>query len=222
MFLVNDAAPQPIIKSDDPYEADSTGNEYWFGKDAVYQPWELENKFRIEEEIRRNRDPLGNFLAGVVNSVVPGSNLGDEDNAARDIGEAVGGVGSLFVNPGNLLLSAATKATKSMSFLSSAINFVGKVAAGPVGSLGSNIINAYASSLLTPTAQTAAFQTTKPANIAENYYRSAATQAAFGNVKVTATTETAKPANDWIKPVAIGAGVLVAGFFGYKLLTKRK
>lgn len=177
-------------------------------------------------------DGFGNLAAGIVNSVVPGSNIGDEKNVSNLVGNVLGGVASSFVNPAGIVSSVINKTDMAFS-LSSAFNFANKVLAGPIGSISTNLL----SGLMNPAvpvyqqalASASAFNSPTSMSIAETK-SSPAQAAAFGNVGQSkfdtkgvinaAMTTSTTPA--WLKPLAIGAAVLVALFLGYKLLFKRK
>jgi hypothetical protein len=178
-------------------------------------------------------DGFGNLLAGAINAIVPGSNLGDQSNPSN----IVGNIAATVVNPAGAILSGVSKASKGMSFLSSAIDFVGKVASGPIGSIGSSLLNSYVGSMSNAmAAQAAAFNGPTAMNIAET--KSAPAQAAaFGNtgqakfdtgvaIKAsggsTASTASASSMPTWFKPVLILVGIVAALFAGFKLLSKKR
>lgn len=48
-----------------------------------------------------------NVLAGIVNAVVPGSDLGDAGSSGQILGQLIGTVGSIFVNPAKLVSNVA-------------------------------------------------------------------------------------------------------------------
>lgn len=50
---------------------------------------------------------LKNLGAGVVNAIVPGSDLGDAGSSTQLLGQAIGTVAGLFVNPGKLVEASA-------------------------------------------------------------------------------------------------------------------
>jgi len=81
-------------------------------------------------------DPIKNLGAGVINSIVPGSNLGDSNNAFRSIGEAVGGVAGVAIGAG--LVNVAVKglqlggAVATLEKIVSPVVKVGEQVAAPI------------------------------------------------------------------------------------------
>lgn len=110
---------------------------------------------------------LKNLGAGVVNSVIPGADLGDAGSSTQILGQLVGSFAGLFVNPSQ----AVTKLTNSMGLgttLSNAFNFVNKTFSGPLGSIATG----YVGTLLNPKpvpapVQAQIYASTLPAQIAE-------------------------------------------------------
>lgn len=109
---------------------------------------------------RENPFSIGkNVLAGIVNSVVPGSDLGDADSSGQLLGQAIGTFGSLFVNPGKALTTALTSGLNKVglgTFISKASAAVTKLAntgvGKIVGSIGSQYAQAYVQQQFAPKA----------------------------------------------------------------------
>lgn len=132
---------------------------------------------------------LKNLGAGIVNGLIPGSDLGDSWSSTQVLGQLIGGVGSLFVNPTNLVGGAFTKlANMSLgSTLGNAINFVNKTFSGPIGSIATNFVGG----LLAPTpaipapALKSIYTQAQPQNLAESRPLSFAQQQIFGSTPAT-------------------------------------
>ena len=164
---------------------------------------------------------LKNLGAGIINGIVPGSDLGDAGSSTQILGQLIGGGASLFINPGAL----ATSITKSMSLSSTignAINFAAKTFSGPIGSIATTAI----SSLLTPRSaapmpaqvQQQIYSSAQPLQIADARPLSFAQQQIFGpNQASQLVIDTTKgtvskssgsfPLWGWL---AIGAAVIAA------------
>lgn len=254
-FLLDDAPVKTLTKTFlgkpvvvDPFDQSKRGvqdltkvatEQILYGNEAYILQNKLDRE-SINTEFQRTERPtgfidfiadgFGNLAAGIINAVVPGSNLGDTNNPSNIAGNLIGGVGSTFVNPAGLV-SGIVK-NSNMSFVSSAINFIGKVAAGPIGSVGSNLLTGFANQAIPvyqqALASSAAFNAPTSMSIAETK-SSPAQAAAFGNAgqskfdtgKVLAGA-TSQPLPAWVKPVAIGFAVVVGLILAVKLLFKRK
>lgn len=103
--------------------------------------------------------PIKNLAAGVINAVVPGSDLGDSNSDLRNIGNVAGSLVDLVV-PGGLITTVANQVSK-VSFLSNIISKASTVVstlANPA-SIGGKIVQ-QAVSTFAPALLQSAFQTT--------------------------------------------------------------
>lgn len=167
---------------------------------------------------------LKNLGAGVVNAVVPGSDLGDARSSTQILGQLIGSVAGLFVNPSQ----AVTKLTNSMGLgttLSNAFNFVNKTISGPLGSIATG----YVGSLLSPKpvpapVQAQIFSSSMPAQIAEpvlSYAQSKIFSGGSGGVMVGGTKVTLGE-DPWYKNPWIIVSGIVAVLVTLYLVFKRK
>ena len=203
------------------------GDESVFVYDIARQvdakdPWQCETS-RLYD-LRTNRwyreSPLSllkNIGAGVINSIVPGSDLGNADSSTQILGQGIGGFASLFVNPSAILQKASMGLGTTIG---NAFNFVNKAFSGPIGSIATGYIGSLVNPRPVPAqAMTQVLESARPANL-NDQAMSFAQKAVFGgNVGGTSVQIGQKP---WYQnPLywGIGAVVLLAGFFLFK---KRK
>jgi len=174
------------------------------------------------------RESPGSLLkdlgAGIVNGIIPGSDLGDAGSSTQFLGQVIGGISTLGFNPTSLATSALTSATKAISnvsFLNTALSFATKVATGPFGSIATQAIGSLLSK--TPTPQVvlqSPYQGTN--NIQESlvpaYYSSTS-----GSKPVSLVTDAKanEPLPAWVTPVAWGLGALALLGILWKLFTKK-
>jgi hypothetical protein len=155
-----------------------------------------------------------NIVAGIVNAVVPGSDLGDSWSEGQKIGGIIGTVGGLFINPANAL-----KNVSNMSFLGSLISGVGKAISSPLGQVATNFVSGLIQPAVVVPQQAAQGYSSTPLSVpraqyvqtAERYLPSIAeqkqtlTQAlTFGDVKDAAGTLTRKETLPWWAWLLIG------------------
>lgn len=76
---------------------------------------------------------LKNIGAGLVNSIIPGSDLGDKGSSTQMVGQFIGAFTS-FVNPTAL-------ANNNMGVLGNIFNSVNKAISSPLGQIGTNFIS---------------------------------------------------------------------------------
>lgn len=173
-----------------------------------------------------------NVLAGVVNAVVPGSDLGDAGSSGQLVGQFIGGAASLFVNPATLVKNASMNLG---GVLGNILNTGSKFVSSPIGQVATNFL----SQAVMPTRTTivsAPLETqqmgtpqrskeTLRINDLDPMRYTPAQLAAFGELqlpggKTVSVNDTGK---EWYKsPWAIGAGVVLFFLFGWLLLFKRK
>lgn len=93
-----------------------------------------------------------NVAAGVINSTIPGSDLGDAGNP----GQLVGGVLGLVANPGGAILGAVTKGAMALNLggvVSTISNTIGKAnqfLTSPLGQIGSSVVGGLVSGAIQP------------------------------------------------------------------------
>lgn len=170
------------------------------------------------------REDLGNYLknvgAGIINSVVnniPGvqSNLGDQWSGGQAVGQVIGGVASLVVNP----LGIASKAVSNMSFLGSLISGVGKAISSPLGQVATNFVSGLVQPAAVVPQQAAQGSSSTPLQVAPQTIRQASTNylpniaegkqsltqaLTFGDVKDAAGQLTRKETLPWWGWLLIG------------------
>lgn len=99
---------------------------------------------RTDRWYREDPYSLGkNLGAGIINSIIPGSDLGDAGSSTQILGQSIGSVAGLFVNPGQVAKQAISKITNSMSLgttLTGAFNFVNKAFSGPIGTIATGYV----------------------------------------------------------------------------------
>lgn len=170
-------------------------------------------------------DGFGNLAAGLVNSIVPGSNLGDEKNPSNLVGNVLGSVSS-FLIPTSVISTAINKVDMSLN-LGGAINFLNKTLSSPLGSLTSSLLF----NPTPPSAQVAAFDARAVQNVAETK-NSAAQAAIFGGtpgqqflsgagVNVSASTGSTSQQTIPVWAWVVGAAALVGGFLYFVFKRKR-
>lgn len=72
-------------------------------------------------------DDVGNFAAGVVNGLIPGSNIGNTNSFYAPQGEFVGEAIATIYNPTEIALTVIKKGASTVSFLSNAIDKAGSI-----------------------------------------------------------------------------------------------
>lgn len=155
---------------------------------------------------------LKNLGAGVVNAVIPGSNLGDAWSSTQIVGQAIGSFAGLFINPSQVV----SKITNSMGLgttLTNAFNFVNKTFSGPVGHIASGYLSSLiAPSPVPPVAQAQVFSSPYPSNIATEAMTSIQSKifgtGSGGTVKVGGTSVTMGEKPWYQNPLVIGGGIL--------------
>lgn len=184
---------------------------------SAKNPWQCESArlYDLQTDRWYRESPaslLKNIGAGVVNAIVPGSDLGDAGSSTQIVGQLIGSFASAFINPGKLIEKTVTSMSLG-STLTNAFNFVNKAFSGPVGSIATG----YIGSLLNPTpvapaVQAQLYTTRQPNNIADQAM-SAAQAAIFGGSsspsKLQVGGVTITQDKPWYKnPWVIGAGVI--------------
>lgn len=168
-----------------------------------------------------------NFVAGVVNSVVPGGDLGDASSSARMVGNLAGGVAGSFVNPTGII-SKLENMSGFGRFVGNAINFANKTFSGPVGSIvGQGVLGLINNPSVNPVAIATTFTQPRQAITAEKL--TPAQTAVFGKMTNQSLgfkasgggVSVSTGGSEWYKnPFVIIAAVAAVIFAGYKLLKK--
>lgn len=81
---------------------------------------------------------LKNIGAGVVNSIIPGSDLGDRGSSTQMVGALIGGVASIGAGSAGII-GSLTK-TKDVSTFSNIINAANGFLTSPLGQIGSTVL----------------------------------------------------------------------------------
>ena len=198
-------------------------------------PSQCESKFMYDLATGKGyrEDPWNigkNVAAGVVNALIPGSDLGDSWSEGQAIGGILGTVGSLFINP-----AKAAANVGNMSVLSNIISGIGRAASSPLGQVATSLIPSF----FPPSPPTAAIQAgtrqnQTPLQAAPSIIRQEATRylpniaeprqtisqaLAFGDVKVGGYE--VKKTNPMPWYVWAGGGLLLLGGILF-LIFKRK
>lgn len=163
---------------------------------------------------------LKNIGAGFVNSIIPGSDLGDKNSSTQMVGAFIGSFTS-FVNPSALI-------NNKMGVLGNIFNSVNKAISSPLGQIGTNFLSGliqpapaatplFGAPGTSPTQQAPVVRTV--VQTAEKYLpsitepkQSSAQALAFGDVKVGDYSLEKDKAIPWYV-YAIGAVLLVFGGF---------
>lgn len=199
------------------------GDESVFVYDVARQkgarnPWQCETArlydLRTDRWYRESPGSLlKNLGAGIVNAVVPGSDLGDANSSTQILGQLIGSVVGAVVNPGQLVKQTISSMSLG-STIGNVLNFANKAFSGPVGSIAAG----YVGSLLSPTpvmpaVQQQLYTTRQPAQIADQPL-SAAQQAIFGtnaaSTKLTVGGVSVTQVKPWYQNPWVWAGAAVA------------
>ena len=169
---------------------------------------------------------LKNLGAGIINGIVPGSDLGDAGSSTQIFGQLIGGFGSIFINPGAI----ATTISNSMglgSTLGKAINFVNKTLSGPIGTIAGNVVSSMFASPapVQQQVQQQMYSAPQPANITEQAMSYAQKQifgSTAGNLQVktgVGSLSTGSTTPVWIYVVAVLSFTLTV--LGFIFMTKK-
>lgn len=170
-----------------------------------------------------------NIGAGIINAIVPGSDLGDSWSEGQKVGRAIGSAVGLFVPAPKL---------PNMGFLNTIINTATKAVSSPLGQLAANILP----SVLLPTPYLPYAGSTGPVTAAQNPpatfpqqrgalpniaepKQTAAQALTFGDVPI-GKTGVYVGQSQWYKTtggiIGIVIGAIAFVFLGWLLLFKRK
>lgn len=199
------------------------GDETVFVYDVARQkgarnPWQCETArlydLRTDRWYRESPGSLlKNLGAGIVNAVVPGSDLGDANSSTQILGQLIGSVVGAVVNPGQLVKQTISSMSLG-STVGNILNFANKAFSGPVGTIAAG----YVGSLLSPTpvmpaVQQQLYTTRQPAQIADQAM-SVAQQAIFGtnaaSSKLTVGGVSVTQVKPWYQNPWVWAGAAVA------------
>lgn len=158
---------------------------------------------------------LKNLGAGLVNGLIPGSDLGDAGSSTQLPGQLLGSVVGLFVSPAQLV-SLATKPLQNVSLISTIGKSIGGILANPAIN---TIIGTVGGALLTPRQPGAPMATTpqqavRPQNpfmlSPGSYPQAGGFVFDGGGYKVS--TPGAQTTPTWLMPVIIAGAVVFALF----------
>ena len=171
---------------------------------------------------------LKNIGAGIVNAIIPGSDLGDAGSSTQIVGMAIGAVAGMFINPAGIVQTANT--AMNLGVIGKAMTGIANFAMNPIGQLAVGVIgNALMPKTVSVPQGVVAQATIPPFTTGlQNISGTQGTKisnAAFGFSPAPGSSSSTTP-EPWYKTTAaIVAGSVLGGFvllwFLFKMLKKR-